>query len=163
MLTELIDKIRLDSNCIVSAPTRLPNIPEEFDLPGDVIEFYRLCGGMEIYCENSSFGFRIMSADEVTQVNPLIVGELCKEDISSRWFAIAQDGNGNYISIDLSKGKKNGFCYDSSIECHGLVGACAIVAKCFTDLLNNLYKNRGTSIYWTESDFQYLGDAYDKY
>lgn len=162
MLTDLIDKICLDNNCVVYAPTHLPNIPEGFDLPLDVIEFYHLCGGMEIYCENSSFGFRIMTADEVTQVNPLIIGELYEEDISTQWFAIAQDGNGNYISIDFSRGKKNGFCYDSSVECHGLVGDCAIVSKCFTDLLNSLYQNKGASVFWTEPDFQYLGDAYDE-
>lgn len=162
MLAELIDKIRLDNNCIVYEPRQLPDIPGEFDLPTDVIEFYRLCGGMEIYCAESSLGFRIMPADKITQVNPLIVGELYAEDISASWFAIAQDGNGNYISIDFSKGKKNGFCYDSSLECHGLVGSCAIVAKCFTDLLNNLYENRGLFVYWTEPDFPYLGDAYDE-
>ncbi len=162
MLAELVDKIRLDNNCIFYEPRQLPDIPGEFDLPTDVIEFYRLCGGMEIYCAESSLGFRIMPADKITQVNPLIVGELYAEDISANWFAIAQDGNGNYISIDFSKGKKNGFCYDSSLECHGLVGSCAIVAKCFTDLLNNLYENRGLFVYWTEPNFPYLGDAYDE-
>ena len=160
MLTDLIDKIRLDNNCVVYPPTHLPSIPEGFDLPMDVIEFYHLCGGIEIYCKSSSLGFRIMTADEVTQVNPLIIGELYEEDISSQWFAIAQDGNGNYISIDFSRGKKNGFCYDSSVECHGLAGDCAIVSKCFTDLLNSLYQNKGTSVFWIEPDFQYLGDAY---
>lgn len=162
MLAELINTIRLDSNCTVFAPTHIPDLPAGFRLPLDVIEFYNLCGGMEIYCANSNIGFRIMPADEVTQINPLIIGEVYEEDISFNWFAIAQDGNGNYISIDFSEGPKNGFCYDSSLECHGLVGNCAVVAKSFADLLNNLYKSRGLSIYWTEADFQYLGDAYDE-
>ena len=60
MLAELIDKIRLDNNCIVYEPRQLPDIPGEFDLPTDVIEFYRLCGGMEIYCAESSLGFRLI-------------------------------------------------------------------------------------------------------
>ena len=162
MLTELINSIRLDCNCTVYEPTHPPDISDRFELPMDVRQFYSLCGGMEIYFENSNFGFRILPADEVTQINPLIVGELCEEDISFNWFAIAQSGNGDYISIDFSKGKKNGFCYDSSIECHGLVDDCAIVSRNFTDLLNNLYKNRGVSIYWLEEKFQYLGDAYDE-
>lgn len=41
MLAELVDKIRLDNNCIVYEPRQLPDIPGEFDLPTDVIEFYR--------------------------------------------------------------------------------------------------------------------------
>lgn len=161
MLAAIIDKIRLDANCVVYAPAKLPSVLEKFAIPDDVMEFYRLCGGMEIYCK-SSLGFRIMPADKVMPVNPLIIGEMYEEDISSNWFAIAQDGNGNYISIDFSRGTKNGFCYDSAIDRHGLVGDCAIVAKCFTDLLTNLYASKGQSIYWTEPDFQYLGDAYDE-
>lgn len=162
MLMKLIDKICQDRNCIVYTPTHLPSVPEGLALPADLVEFYHLCSGMEIYCESSSLGFRILSADEVVPVNPLMIGELYEEDISSHWFAIAKDGNGNYISIDFSKGKKNGLCYDSSIERHGLMGDCAIVSRCFTDLLDHLYEARGSSVFWTEPDFQYLGDAYDE-
>lgn len=160
MLEKIINRIRADAGCVVYAPSGIPDIPNGYVLPPDILEFYRQCGGMELYPE-SSFGFRILPAEEVVQVNPLIVGELCEEDISSGWFVAAKDGNGNYISIDLRAGRKNGFCYDSSIECHGLVGDCAVVARCFSDLLVNLYVNKGKSIYWKESVFQELGDAYD--
>lgn len=160
MLTKLIEEIRADRSCSVSPPTRLPSVPEGLELPADLAEFYRLCGGMEIYCQ-SSLGFRILPAEEVVPVNSLIIGELYEEDGSSRWFAVAEDGNGNDISIDFSKGKKNGFCYDSSVERHGLVGECAVVARCFTNLLKHLYEAKGASIFWTEPDFPSLGDAYD--
>ena len=92
MLAELVDKIRLDNNCIVYEPRQLPDIPGEFDLPTDVIEFYRLCGGMEIYCAESSLGFRIMPADKITQVNPLIGLLLPKMEMETIYLLILVRG-----------------------------------------------------------------------
>jgi hypothetical protein len=43
-----------------------------------------------------------------------------------------------------------------------MVGECAVVAKNFTELLWQLYRNQGKSLFWLNSDFVYIGDAYDK-
>lgn len=45
---------------------------------------------------------------------------------------------------------------------YGVVGECTIVAKCFTELLSQLFRNQGKSIFWMDSDFVYIGDAYDE-
>lgn len=38
--------------------------------------------------------------------NPVIVGELCEEDISSEWYIVCTDGKGEYLTIDLNEDRK---------------------------------------------------------
>jgi len=93
--------------------------------------------------------------------NPVIVGELCEEDISSKWYIICKDVEDNYITFDSSL-ERNGKCYDSFWDRHGVVGECSIVAITFTDLLLNLYNSGGKELFWLSDSFHYLGDAYDE-
>ena len=93
--------------------------------------------------------------------NPVIVGELCEEDISSKWYIICKDSDSNYITIDLAT-ERLGRCYDSFWDRHGVVGECAIIARNFTELVMELFNSQGESLYWLGSDHQYLGDAYDE-
>ena len=52
--------------------------------------------------------------------NPVIIGELCEEDISSKWYIICKDLEENYITFDSSV-ERNGRCYDSFWDRHGVV------------------------------------------
>lgn len=72
-----------------------------FDLPKDLKEFYELCNGVDLSI-NADYSYRILGIDELKPINLLIIGELCPEDISSKWISIAEDGNGDYLSLDLS-------------------------------------------------------------
>lgn len=131
-----------------------------FDLPKDLKEFYELCNGVDLSI-NADYSYRILGIDELKPINLLIIGELCPEDILSKWISIAEDGNGDYLSLDLSPSKL-GFCYDSFHETHGLAGSTPIIAKSFTELLYRLYANRGDYIYWFKPEFNdKYGDAYD--
>lgn len=55
--------------------------------------------------------------EELKPINLLILGDLCPENISSKWISIAEDGNGDYLSLDLSPSKL-GWYYDSFHETH---------------------------------------------
>ena len=80
-------------------------------------------------------------------------------DISDLWFSIADDGNGDYLSIDLAPGRL-GICYDSFHETHGVAGSTPVIARSFTELLTSLLQSRGNRPYWLEDGFVSLGDAY---
>ena len=54
-----------------------------------------------------------------------------------------------------------GKCYDSFWDRHGIAGECTVVAKNFTELLWQLFNSQGKSLFWLNSDFVYIGDAYD--
>lgn len=132
-----------------------------YSLPEDLKHFYELCGGVTLF-ENKDYQCYIVPPDEFVSSNPLIVGEQVEEDLSSHWFIVAHDGNGDYISIDLNQNRL-GKCYDSFWDRHGVVGECSVVAETFTELLNQLVQNNGEQWYWLREDFQPLGDAYDGY
>lgn len=159
-INQLIKKVKSLPNCRVHEPRDLPIIDiNKHILPDDLKEFYSLCGGLTLF-ENEEYQIHIVTPEEFVLANPVIVGELCEEDISSDWYIICNDGKNDYLTIDLSK-ERLGRCYDSFFDRHGLVGESQIIATSFTDLLENLIKNKGQYWYWLKSDFESLGDAYD--
>ncbi|WP_114381027.1 SMI1/KNR4 family protein [Paenibacillus prosopidis] len=158
-IEELLRQIASLPNCRVSPPTGLPRTDEGYNLPPDLKRFYELCGGVMLF-ENKDYNCQIVPPNEFTLSNPVIVGEHVEGDISSHWFIVVHDGNGDYISIDLHQ-KRLGKCYDSFWDRHGVVGECPVIARSFTELLNQLVQNNGERWYWLKEDFESLGDAYD--
>lgn len=142
----------------VAAVDRMPQVELPYQIPEDLTVFYTLCGGIELYPE-AHYPIRVVSPHEVVLANPVIVGELCSDDISASWHIIATDGNGDYLTIDLHPDRL-GRCYDSFRETHGLPGSCPIIARTFTELLSRLIENKGQRWYWLDSEFAPIGDAY---
>lgn len=157
---ELLEKIGNDPECEVLPPKGVPECVENCRLPDDVREFYELCGGAVLF-RSADYPLEIAGSEDFQLANPVIVGELCPEDISSQWYIVVSDLEGDYLTIDLSE-ERNGRCYDSFWDRHGVVGSCPIIAKSFTELLSRLYEMRGEYLYWAEDDFEPLGDAYDE-
>lgn len=161
-IKEILQEINEIENCKVYPPEGLPENIEEGDvLPKDLLEFYNICAGVDLFT-NADFGITIVGPEKLVLANPIIVGEKCEYDISSHWYIIADLGSGNYLSIDLHPDRL-GKCYDSHWDSHGVVGSSTVVANSFTDLLNRLLvsKGEGDSWYWYSDDFESLGDAYD--
>lgn len=160
-IKEIIEKVKYFDNCIVYKPKGLPAISDKHALPKDVVEFYTLCGGIELFTD-ADMGVNIVPPEKFVLANPVIVGELFENDISSNWYIVVDDRNGEYLTIDLDK-NRIGRCYDSHLGCHGIIGNCPIIAMSFTDLLENLIEAGGDGMcwYWDEFEFNSLGDAYD--
>ena len=146
-------------DCNILSAKGLPYVEDKYVLPNDLVEFYSICGGIELY-KNSDYSIRIVSPDEFMPINPLIINERAYEDISSDWYLLASDDSGQFISIDLNR-KRFGRCYDSFHETHGLVGECPIIAYSFTSFLQAIIDNKGQHWFWLQNDFNQLGDAYD--
>ena len=157
---EIIKMIKEDKQCEVYVPCGEPMMRKEDKLPDDIKVFYELCGGIRFF-KGSKFEFIVVPPNEVILANPVIVGELCEEDISSKWYIICKDLEENYITFDSSV-ERNGRCYDSFWDRHGVVGECAVVALSFSELLINLYKSKGEQLFWLADSFKNLGDAYDE-
>ncbi len=155
----LITRIRATPDCQVFAPVGMPVIHEGHLFPDDLRSFYTLCSGVRLF-EGRDYAVTIVSPVQFVLANPVIVGEVVEDDISSTWYIIADDGNGDYLTIDLSR-ERLGRCYDSFFDRHGVAGSCPIIATSFTDLLIRLYENQGQYWYWLRSGFAPIGDAYD--
>ena len=154
-IEKLLRSANKSAACVVFKPQGLPEIPDGFTLPEDVAQFYTLCGGISLYTD-SVYSFTIVPPSEFQLANPVIVGELCEDDISSKWFIVCKDEENNYITIDLSE-ERNGRCYDSFWDRHGVVGECSIVAHSFTELLDSLISNKGKSIINDLRSFRFCG------
>ncbi|OCQ54135.1 Antitoxin YokJ [Photorhabdus australis subsp. thailandensis] len=161
----ILDEISKNPRCEIYSPKdgllSLPN--EEVKYPNDLIDFYKQCDGVRLFEKNQDdVSFTIVPARRVIQANPIIVGEACENDISSTWYIICEIDNGEYLTIDLNK-NRNGRCYDSNYEIHGVVGSCPIIANSFSELLIELYKSNGKDLFWINDEFHNkgYGDAYD--
>lgn len=156
----LLENIRNTPDCHIYPATTLPVIQEEHLLPDDLRRFYTLCGGATLF-DNSGYDIRIVSPEEVTLANPIIVGELYPEDISSTWYILAKMVDSDFITIDLSR-ERCGRCYASFWDVHGVAGSCPIIARAFIDFLSETLLNRGQYWYWLQPGFKRIGDAYDE-
>jgi hypothetical protein len=168
-LKQLIDKVKGLADCTVHPPSGLPCIEKANLLPTDVIEFFSLCGGLNLF-ECESYTVRIVTPQEVIPANPVIIGEEIIEEekvkgsydaqISKEWYIIADLSNSDYIAIDFSK-RRNGRCYQAFWDTYPSMGDTPIIASSFTELLMKLVENKGQYWYFLEEAFVSLGDAYD--
>lgn len=158
-LMETVQAIRSTLDCQVFPPAGLPEIGLPHVLPNDLREFYEVCGGLRLF-QSAGYPVFIVSPNKLILANPVIVGDVYEDDISSDWYIIADDGNGDYFTIDLNS-ERLGRCYDSSHETHALPGETPIVALSFTDFLARMLANKGQYWYFLQPDFDSLGDAYN--
>lgn len=159
-IESILEKMRASDRFLVKEPKGKPVINEKHFVSSDVEKFHQLCGGIECYADGSAFSIRILSPEEVSQANLVLLGEEFDEDISSSWYLIADAEDQNYISIDFSK-ERNGRCYESFVETHALKDNCPIIARSFTELLLYILTYEGDYFYWKDNDnFVGYGDAY---
>ncbi len=167
-LENLLHRIQVTPDWRIDVPVGQPGIGEHHRLPDDLRNFYQLCGGLSL-AENTAYSVTIVPPTKCLLANPVILGEDVAElvqrtegdDISWSWYIIADLGNRDYLTIDLSQ-ERLGRCYDSFHETHGLIGNTPIIALSFTELVLSLFENRGQYWYWLQPDFASLGDAYDE-
>jgi antitoxin YokJ len=158
-IVQVLAQIAATKACLLLPPAGQPSLPPGTPLPADLGAFYSEAGGARLFA-GAEYPFTILGPSFVAPTNLRLLGHAKTGDISDHWFTIAEDGNGDFLSIDLSASRL-GRCYDSFHETHGVVGSTPIIATSFTELLCRLLANGGTHPYWLASDFSSLGDAYD--
>jgi hypothetical protein len=159
-LSELVSRLREDATCVLAQPVGgVASTP--LRLPDDLRQFYEVCGGLVMFSD-APFVWEIVGPHDLVPTNLEVLGEQVEDDITSSWFVIArQQGDSSaLISIDLGPDRL-GWCYDSDVEIHGLVGDSAVLAHSFTELLDELVNSRGQYIFWEDERFVSKGDAYD--
>lgn len=158
-MTDLIESIHSAPSCSVARSAGLPTISPGHECPPDLEQFYRVCGGVDLFSD-STYGLHISSPLELVPANPIIIGQQIADDISSSWYVIGRGDNSQFVTIDLHPARI-GRCYDSFWDRHGVVGSCPVIALTFQELLERSFRNKGGHWYWLQSDFESLGDAYD--
>ena len=158
-LHQALAQIVSTHGCSLSSPAGLPVLPHDVQLPDDLKSFYSIAGGATLF-RGEAYQFTILAPSGVLPTNLRLLANAETGDISDHWFTVAEDANGDYLSIDLSIAHL-GRCYDSFHETHALAGSTPVIATSFTDLLCRLLANGGARPYWLAAGFTSLGDAYD--
>ncbi|MHC4502337.1 MAG: SMI1/KNR4 family protein [Planctomycetota bacterium] len=164
---ELIHDIRATPDCVVFPPAGLPRLKPEHVLPADSADFYSLCGGLVLF-RSIAFPVTILPPDRVKLANPqiaLLDESVDSGDISWSWYTVAEDGNGDYFTLDCAPGRL-GRCYNSFHETHGLAGQTPVVAWTMIDFIvrmKDLISSCSTDDYHWPSRIHELdlADAYE--
>jgi len=157
-INDILARIRNHNDCKVFAPSGLPNSGVGEIIPDDVLEFYRVCGGIEFFGGNSPYAPPIVAPSKFCRANPVIRKKEMKDDISFHWYICASNGN-QHFTIDLAP-ERLGRCYDSFWDCHAVQGSQSIIAMSFTELLSGILESNGKLLYWNKPEFPAYGDAY---
>ena len=133
--------------------------------PEYVREFFRLCGGAVLNIGEGA-EIVIVSPRDFSEINRSlypegdVIWEELEGDVSQEWFLIASDvGKGQYVSIDMNDDRL-GWCYDSFLETHATPGDSTVIAKSFTEFLQNTMSSP-QRFYWLCDTYVSYGDAYD--
>lgn len=162
-IIEILKKIEQDSNCRFVSNT---DFTSELALPEDLNYFFSKYDSLEMFLDKP-YGIKIVSSSEFIPTSKRlypeddVIWEELEGDISNEWYLIAESEQINqYISIDMNK-SRFGYCYDSFLETHATPGESQIIAKSFTELLEQLYSSKGENWFWLSENFDSYGDAYD--
>lgn len=165
MILKMLEEVSANANCKILPRSGKPALGTLIKIPDDLVEFYELCGGVELYLDRN-FGFRIVGSSELVPTSKALLStnfyerhrvEL-EDDRTASWYLVARgSGPEEAVSIDLG-GEHPGYCYDSFWDTFGTPN-CRIVARSFTELLRRLIDAKGEVIYWTEPGAPFYGFA----
>src|SRR5215472_6081966 len=113
-VSDLIERARATPGCVVYPAGETPNLPPGIELPPDLSDFYRICGGIDLF-HNSDYPISIAAPRQLISSNLAVLGETNQGDRSDLWFTIAITPDREYLSIDLDPAR-SGRCYDSFHE-----------------------------------------------
>lgn len=171
-MKELVAQIGATPDCFVYPSEGLPKIKAEYELPDDLQEFYRLCGGVTFY-DQSDYPVDIVGPRGFVLANPIILTDVFEEPdsidlaniehVSWAWYLVSKNHGGEYITVDLAPARL-GRCYYSFWDSHAMRGGSPIIANSFMELLERLLAAKGQEGgYWEAPGFVSLGDAYDEF
>jgi hypothetical protein len=143
-------------------PSEIDNYIKEnrYLLPEDLLSFYRRYSWVRLY--NNKYGDSIYKFGPIKMLHPTridILGKDTDENGPIEWITICDVMDGNYICIDLSSKNVNEWNYiDCFHETFAQPGECKIIAKTFTELVEQALHGGG-DLFYLKEDFKGYGDG----
>lgn len=170
----LIERFSKRADCKVLPPIFCERLDEttDCDLPNELIEFYNLCGGIEISPESASDDAIILPPEEFKQADPIIANEemieiwkeagIYESFKSKDCFVFVDIGNGNYIVVDLNKEHFQNV-YLANWENYPNLGDVPVLANSISEFLNLLILGLENSndFFWEADDFTPIKMAFN--
>lgn len=156
-MRDLINAIRKQEDCVVYPSKGQPALASNLEMPKDLIQYFNLCSGMELF-KSQDYSFLFVSPADFVCANQDMFNENLNNETDS-WYIVARNGGEWPITVDLGAARI-GYCYDSFWERHATTD-CEIIATSFKELLTSLFLNKGQYPYWLQSNSPKLGYALD--
>ena len=165
-IDELVSEVGRIAECKLLPPVGIPKVDPPNEIPADLLRFYELCGGAELFL-SADFGFRVVAPTELLPANPILLGDYYLKhkveidaDISAAWYLICRGGGPEENVVINLDPKRPGRCYDAFHEIYA-TGDSRIVAQSFSELVASLLAAKGKTLFWQMPGFRELGFAYD--
>ncbi|MFN2442069.1 MAG: SMI1/KNR4 family protein [Thermoanaerobaculia bacterium] len=155
-LKPLLQELWQRRDCTLSPSFGVPFA--ELSLPADLEEYFRFCGGAELF-QGSPAPLRLGGPMEFVPADPLIHGRVVGS-ITAAWHVVGRRSGDSFLTVDLDPARL-GRVYDSSWDHHGIEGHCPIIARSFTELLQTIVSRGHGAPWWHEPSWPPLGDAFD--
>jgi hypothetical protein len=131
----------------------------KYQLPSDLKSFYRKYKSASLFDNEGGPTYRFVPVIDIHRTRKDIYGEDTDEWGPSTWLTICDVQDGNYIAIDIASRHKDQFNFiDCFHETFGQPGECRIVAKSFTELLDQALHS-GNRLFFLEKGFVGYGDG----
>lgn len=161
-VSEIIRELQGTPECTVEPPAGIPALPAGFALPEDLLEFYRNCGGIDLF-PHEDWGWRLVGPKEFLRADQVILELSYKEHpedydgtASEGLYVIAVRGDGpDYISIDTHPSRL-GRCFDSFSGDHATEGS-RVIALSFGEMLGKLVNWRQEGYFWEDEFYGFFG------
>ncbi|HEX6681617.1 MAG TPA: hypothetical protein VF062_02430 [Candidatus Limnocylindrales bacterium] len=167
-LSAILAEIAGRPGCRVLPPAGQPPSIPDWDVPQDIAEFYRLCGGLLLF-DQAPYAWRVSGPSGLVPASPrLLTPDLAArvaveypDDLTNGCYVIADGGNGMstepHVVVDLHPARA-GRCYAAFWDTYGLVDQMPVVARDVAGLLRWLLASDPQT--GDAPDTAY-GDAYD--
>ena len=73
-IDELVSELGRIAECRLLPPVGIPIVDLPNEIPADLLRFYDLCGGAELFLSRD-FGFRVVAPTELLPANPILLGD----------------------------------------------------------------------------------------
>jgi cell wall assembly regulator SMI1 len=130
-----------------------------YRLPSDLKSFYRKYKSVKLFDGKYGPTYRFVPIIEIHRTRIDIYGEDSDEWGPRAWLTICDVADGNYIAIDLMSKNNDQFNFiDCFHETFAQPGECQIVAKSFTELLDQALHG-GKELFFLQKGFVGYGDG----
>jgi hypothetical protein len=158
-LDGMLVRLESTSGCVIRPRAGEPVLGDGIALPGDLAAFYLHGGGASLF-PDADFGFDIVGPEGFVPATATVAGPLTEDDDRSRWWYVVARSDDHPVVIDLHPDRL-GRSYDGFWDTYGLPGDMAVVARSFTELVDELLRAEGSRLHWLQPEWTPLGDAYD--
>jgi hypothetical protein len=151
-LSSVLAAVVQHPGCHLLPPTGPVTLPDPFTIPGDLHQFYELCGGAVLF-EGATFEWTVSGPHQLVPASPRLLGPEAAQHVATEYpddltnwcFVFAESSprsTDSIVVVDLDPAWAGRY-YDAFWDSYGLVGEMPILALTAAEVLHRLLATGG--------------------